>query len=180
MDPIIASSHSKLAKIVDVVKADLSTIRTGKASSSLIENVVAEAYGTKMKLMELASIASTDASTLIVTPFDASNAGAIAKAITDANLGLTAVPQDTTVRVIVPPLSMERRLEFVKLAKTKVEGGKVMVRQARHESMEEVAKMETDEDTKEVLEKEIQKLTDQTIEKLELMVNEKEKELTQV
>lgn len=180
MDPVVTSTQAKLTKVIDVVKADLATIRTGKASAQLIENVVADAYGTKMKLLELASIAATDASTLIVTPFDAANIGPIAKAIQEANLGLTAVPQDTVVRVIVPPLSEERRLEYVKLAKTKAEGGKVMARQARHEAMEEVSKMESDEDSIQVLEKEIQKITDQTIEKLDLIVTEKEKELMQM
>ena len=180
MDPVIVSSQQKFIKIIDLVKSDLATIRTGKASSHLIENVVAEAYGTKMKLLELASISVTDGSTLMVTAFDAANIGPIAKAIQEANLGLTAVPQGTVVRVIVPPLSAERRQEYVKLAKTKAESGKVMVRQTRHEAMEEISNMETDEDTKKALEKEIQKITDQTIEKLDLIVTEKEKELVQI
>lgn len=176
MDPV-ESLQQKFQKVLDVVKQDLNTIRTGKASSSLLENVVVEAYGTKMKLMEVATIAASDPTTLLVTPFDAANASAIAKGIQDANLGLTAHVEDTTIRVVVPSLSEERRQEYAKLAKTKTEGGKVMVRQARHEAMEEITKGDYDDDAKDQLEKDAQNLTDKTVEKLDLLAQEKEKEL---
>lgn len=168
---------SKFARVVEVVRQDLATIRTGKASSQLIENLFVEAYGSKMKLVELATIAATDPTTLLVTPFDIANAEAIAKAIQEANLGLTALVEDTKVRVVVPALSQERREEYVKLAKTKAEGGKVMIRQIRHEAMEDTAKSGADEDTQKHLEKEIQALTDKMVAELDLLASEKEKEL---
>lgn len=177
MDEIINQTSQKLQKVIQVVASDLATIRTGKASPQLIENLVVEAYGSKMKLLELATISAPDPLTLTVTPFDISNMNAIAKAIAEANLGLTAAPQDSFIRVAVPALSAERRQEYVKLAGTKIEGGKVMARQIRHEAMEDIAKAESDEDTKERMEKEIQKMIDQTVEKLELQLSEKEKEL---
>ncbi len=177
MDDVVTLVTPKFAKVVEVVKADLATIRTGKATPALLENLVVEAYGTKMKLVELATIAASDPTTLVVTPFDVSNAGVIATAIQNANLGLTAIAEDTKVRVVVPPLSQERREEYVKLAKTKVEGGKVMARQIRHDAMEEVAHAQTDEDTATRLEKEIQTLVDKTVAELELLASEKEKEL---
>src|SRR3989344_399222 len=96
---------SKFNKVLEVVKQDLATIRTGKATSALIENLVVDAYGSKMKLLELATISASDPTTLLVTPFDISNAETIAKAISDANLGLTAAPEETKIRVIVPSLS---------------------------------------------------------------------------
>lgn len=130
-----------------------------------------------MKMIELAAITATDPTTLLVTPFDIANAQGIAKAIQEANIGLTAIVEDTVVRVIVPSLSQERREEYVKLAKTKVEGGKVMVRQIRHEAMEGAVKSDLDDDSKEVAELEIQKMTDQMVEKLDLLLREKEKEL---
>jgi ribosome recycling factor len=170
-------ASQKFDKVIELVRADLGTIRTGKASPALVESLFAEVYGTQMKLVELATIAAPDPMSLVVTPFDVTNLAAIAKAIQEANLGLTATPEETHVRVVVPALSEERRQEYVKLAKTKVEGGKVMVRQIRHEAMEEVAKGETDEDTKVRLEKEIQKLVDQVVEKLDFLADEKEKEL---
>jgi len=180
MDNLSSGVQQKFQKIVDVVKTDLLSIRTGKASPQLIENVIVEAYGAKMKLVELATITSPDPISLLVTPFDSANGPAITKAIGDANLGLTAHLEENHVRVVVPSLSEERRMEYVKLAKTKIEGGKVMVRQARHEAMEEASKMEMDEDSMARLEKEIQKMTDETVEKLDIIASEKEKELMQV
>lgn len=177
MDEIINQTSQKLQKVLVVVSTDLATIRTGKASPQLIENLVVEAYGAKMKLVELATISTPDPLTLTVTPFDVSNINAITKAIADSNLGLTAAPQDSFIRVVVPALSEERRQEYVKLAGTKIEGGKVMARQIRHEAMDSIAKSEADEDTKGRMEKEIQKMIDQTVEKLELQLSEKEKEL---
>jgi ribosome recycling factor len=174
------TTRRKFFKILEVVKADLATLRTGKATPTLVENVVVDAYGTKMRLMELSTITASDVTTLLITPFDVSNLGLTSKAITDANLGLTAIVEENHVRVIVPPLSQERRMEYVKLAKTKVEGGKVMCRQVRHEAMNDVSKMEIDEDSKKRLEEEIQTLTDDTVAALELMEKEKEKELMQI
>lgn len=180
MEDLIQQAASKFLRVLEVVKQDLNTIRTGKASPQLLESVPCDVYGTRMKLVELATMTASDPTMLVVTPFDVANAAAIAKAIQDANLGLTAVVEDTVVRVIVPPLSEERRQEYVKLAKTKVEGGKVMARQVRHDTMEDIGKMEADEDTRERLEKDLQKLTDETVEKLDLLAADKERELLTV
>ena len=177
MEEIVNAAKGKFQKVVDIVRADLATIRTGKASPQLVEGLFVEAYGTKMKLLELATITAADPTTLLITPFDITNAEAIAMAIQNANLGLTAIPEDTRVRVVVPPLSEERRQEYVKLAKTKAEGGKVMIRQIRHEAMEEVVKSKLDEDSQKHLEKEIQTLTDKMVGELDAMAKEKEKEL---
>jgi len=177
MDDVVLTLSPKFAKVVDVVRTDLATIRTGKASSALLENIFVDAYGTKMKLVELATISATDPTTLLVTPFDIANAEAIAAAIQNANLGLSTIVEETKVRVVVPPLSQERREEYAKLAKTKMEGGKIMARQVRHDGMEDITKMNTDEDTRGRLEKEVQLLVDKTVEQLELLALEKEKEL---
>lgn len=177
MENIVSSASQKFQKVIEVVRADLATIRTGKASPQLVENLLVDAYGIKMKLVELATVAATDPTTLLITPFDLANAQVIATAIQNANLGLTAVVEDTRVRVVVPPLSEERRQEYVKLARMKAEGGKVMTRQIRHEAMEDVSKSGADEDTQKHLEKEIQELTDNMVAELDLLAQEKEKEL---
>lgn len=169
--------QSKFQKVLDVVAADLATIRTGKASAQLIEKIQIDAYGAKMALIDLATIAATDPTTLIVTPFDIGNIDVITKGIQEANLGLSVIPEDTKIRVVVPSLSEERRQEYVKLAKTKVEGGKVMVRQIRHEANEDVSRGGSDEDSQKHFEKEIQMMTDATVEKLDVLAIEKEKEL---
>ena len=173
----LAGFQSKFKKIIEVVGQDLATIRTGKATPALLENLVVEAYGSKMKLLELATIAASDPTTLLITPFDITNADVIAKAISDSNLGLSVVVEETRIRVMVPALSQERREEYVKLAKMKVEGGKVMVRQVRHEAMEEAVKSDLDEDSQKHLEKEIQLATDKTVGELETTASEKEREL---
>ncbi len=177
MDDLTSQVTPKFNKVLEVVQGDLATIRTGKASPQLVENLVVEAYGTTMKMVELATIAASDPTTLLITPFDITNSAAIAKAIADANLGLTAIAEDTKVRVVVPPLSEERRGEYVKLARSKVEGGKVMIRQVRHDAMEDIGKSSLDEDTQKRMEKELQVLTDRMVERLEAMLAEKEKEL---
>ena len=177
MDNFISQITPKFQKAIEVVKQDINTIRTGKATPALIENLLVEAYGSKMKLVELAAIAATDPTNLVVTPFDIGNIEAIVKAISAANLGLTATPEDTKIRVTVPSLSQERREEYVKLVKTKIEGGKIMIRQIRHEAMEDITKGEVDEDTKERLEKEVQTLTDKMVAELEILAENKEKEL---
>lgn len=177
MNDTMASTQGRFQKIIEVVRADLATIRTGKASPAVLENLIVDAYGSKMKLVELATIAASDPTTLVVTPFDVANIDVIAKAVSDSNLGLSVIVEETRIRVMVPALSQERREEYVKLAKTKIEGGKVMVRQIRHEAMEGVAKSDTNEDEVKRLEKEIQMLTDKAVAELEMMAAEKEKEL---
>lgn len=169
--------QSKFQKAIDVVSQDLATIRTGKASPALLENLIVDAYGSKMKLVELGTIMATDPTNLVVTPFDVSNIENIVKAISSANLGLTAIPEDTKIRVVAPSLSQERREEYVKLVKTKIEGGKIMVRQIRHDAMEDVSKAEANEDQKESMEKEVQSLTDKMVAELDTMADQKEKEL---
>lgn len=169
--------QSKFQKVLEVVKQDLNTVRTGKASSALVENLLVEAYGAKMKLVELATISATDPTTIIVTPFDQINVEIIAKAISDSKLGLSVIVEDFRIRVMVPALSQERRQEYVKLVKTKIEGGKIMVRQIRHDGMEDIVKSDLNEDQKEHFEKEIQGLTDKTVGELDTLAKNKEKEL---
>jgi ribosome recycling factor len=169
--------EDKFQKVVEIVRTDLASIRTGKATPSLIENLEISAYEMRMKLVELATIAASDPTTLVVTPFDVANVEAIVKAIGAANLGLTAIPEDMKIRVVVPPLSEQRRQEYVKLVKVKVEGGKIMVRQIRHEAMEEIARSDADEDTKKHREKETQALTDKIVAELDLLEAEKIKEI---
>jgi len=102
----------KFQKALDVVARDLATIRTGKASPALVESLIVDAYGTKMKLVELGTIMASDPTNLVITPFDVGNIESIAKAISDANLGLTAMPEDVKIRVAVPGLGTTACLLF--------------------------------------------------------------------
>ena len=180
MDEFINSAKGEMSRVVDIVRQDLSTIRTGRATPQLLENLLVEAYGTKMKLIELASITSPDPQTLLVTPFDEANSVPILKAIEESGMGFTPSINENVVRVTIPPLSQERREEFVKLVRTKLEGGKVMIRQLRHKYMDDVKNAEADEDTIIRLEKELQELTDRVIAEIDAQGEQKEEELRQI
>lgn len=183
MDPIATETKKKIEKVLDVLKGDLSTIRTGRATPSLVENIVISAYAgsAKLKVMELATIASSDNATLILTPFDVSVIHEIQKGIESANVGLNPVVDGNVVRISIPPLSQDRRQELIKAMKHKLENGRIMIRQVRHEAMETIKKeYEGREDDIKRLEKEVQKIIDDTMVTIEDWGKQKEQELMQI
>ncbi len=176
----------KMGKALEVLKGDLATIRTGRATPSIVEHIVINAYGgtQRLKVMELATIAISDSQTIVITPFDQSIIGEIAKGILEANVGLNPGNDGNVIRISIPPLSQERRGELIHLMKQKLENGRIMIRQVRHEAMIEIKKGYNDkiiaEDEMARLEKEAQKATDETISEIEAMGEHKEKELLQL
>lgn len=175
-----------MLKAVEVLKTDLSTIRTGRAAPTLIENVEVLVYGKtqKLKLLELATILSPDPKTLTLSPFDPSIIEEIQKGILEANLGLTPVIEGGMIRISIPGLNQERREEYIKLARKKLEGGKVMVRGVRHDVMSHLKRQleekEINEDEHERQVKELQKITDEMIAEIDLLGEKKEEELRQI
>lgn len=185
MDTITPEVKSKMQKAIDSARSDFATVRTGKASPSLVENIIIKAYGgaTPLRVMELATIHVQDAHTLVLTPFDQSIMGEIEHGISDAQVGINPIVDGNFIRINLPPLSEERRKDFVKLIKQKAEQGKVTIRQIRHDGMEQAKKLEnkeTSEDEVIRLEKEIQKLTDSFIEQIDTLAAQKEEELMKV
>lgn len=182
----LTAVSQSMQKVLDVIKTDLSTVRTGRAAPSLVENITINAYGgtSKMRVLELATIGSLDPQTLVVTPFDASIIGEIQKGIQEANVGLNPVIDGQLIRISIPPLSQERREELVRLVSQKLEGGRIQVRQVRHEAMEEIKKKasikEISEDDVLRFEKEVQKATDDTIAEIDSLGKRKEEELMQI
>ena len=176
-------AHQNMQRVLEVLKTDLSTVRAGKASPNLVENIVVAAYqGTqRLKIVELAQIQAVDAQTIVITPYDGSIIGEIHKAIMEGNVGLTPIIDGTIIRISIPPLSEERRQQLVLLVKQKLEGGKIQVRQLRHEAMNDIKKQfnskAISEDDLLRLEKEIQKLTDDTMTAIDLLGIKKEEEL---
>ena len=176
----------KMLKAIEVLKGDLGTIRTGRATPALVENITIHAYGgtQHLKVMELATIATTDHQTLVLTPFDQSIDGEIVKGIMETNVGLNPIIDGNVIRISIPSLSEERRAEFVKLMHQKLEGGKVMIRQIRHEVMADIRRKflakEMAEDEKTRLEKQIQELTDEMMAEIEVLGEHKERELMQI
>lgn len=183
MDPVANQTKQKLQKVLDLLQDDLATIRTGRATPSLVENISISTYGgsTRLKVMELATIGAPDTQTIILTPFDASVIHDLQKGIEAANIGLNPIIDGTILRISIPPLSLERREELIKAMKHKLENGRIMVRQARHEMIEDMKKdYEGREDDIKRLEKEVQKLVDETSETIEDWGKQKEQELLQI
>ncbi len=183
MDPLVESTKQRIEKVLDILKGDLDTIRTGRATPSLVENIIINAYGgtAKLKVMELATVGALDTSTLVITPYDASIIGEIQKGIEAANAGFTPNIDGNLIRISIPPLSQERREELIKAMRQKLENGKIMVRQVRHEAMIDIKKeYEGREDDITRLEKDVQRVVDETIVKIEDWGKQKETELMQI
>jgi ribosome recycling factor len=182
-DEILLETEEKMLKTEEHLVHQFSGVRTGKASPALIENVMVEAYGSMMRLKELATITAPEARMLMVQPFDAGNTKAIEKGIQNANMGLNPASQGKFIRIVLPDLSAERRAEFVKLCKKMTEDGRVAIRNERRQAMEALKKAKHDgvsEDEVETAEAEVQKLTDSYIAKLEGHLAHKEKEILTV
>lgn len=183
MDSNLSEAKTSMQRVIEVLKTDLSTVRVGKAAPSLVENIVVAAYGgtQRLKVVELAQIHAVDPQTLAITPYDGSIIGEIHKAILEGNVGLTPVIDGTLIRISIPPLSEERRQQLVGLVHQKLEGGKIQIRQVRHEAMTDVKKQHEDKQISEDdlirLEKEIQRVTDETIAEIDAMGKHKEQEL---
>jgi ribosome recycling factor len=174
----------RMVKAIEFVKGDVATIRTGRANSALVENIVINAYGgtTKLKVMELANISVPEPQMLVVSPYDQSIIGDIRRDIEAANIGVVPVIDNNVIRLNFPALTSERRLEYVKLLHRKLEDGRVKVRQVRHDKMTELKRMfeegELPEDDRTRLEKELQEITDKKMAEIEEIGRAKEAELT--
>jgi len=183
-DEILLEAEEKMIKTEQVVANDFAGVRTGKASASLVENIIVEVYGSQMRIRELAGITTPESRTLAIQPWDMASIQPIEKAIQKANLGLSPAVQGKIIRISFPELSQERRQEFVKLIKKMAEDGRVAVRHVRRDGLELLKKAKTSggvgEEEIEAAEKEIQKLTDQYIAKIDAHVVAKEKEIMTV
>lgn len=173
----------RMHKALEVLKNDLGTIRTGRATPALVENISVSVYGgsTHLKVMELATIGAPDIHTLLLTPFDPSIIGEIAKGIQEANVGLSPSVDGQIIRISIPPLSEERRAEFVKLMHQKIEQGRINIRQVRQDAMSDIKKIEgVSEDEQKRLEKLVQEETDKLMKEIDVAKDKKETELMQL
>lgn len=180
-DTTLKTLEERLQRVEEVVRKDLSTVRTGRAKPSLVEEVKVEAYGTVMSLKELATITTPDPSLVLISPWDKSLVSAISGGIQKAELNLSPVVDGETVKIAIPALTEERRKELVKQVAQKLESGRVMLRQVRGEVKEEIESEEgepgvSEDDIKSWL-KRMQELVDKWGERLEQLGKEKEQEL---
>ncbi|HEY9858168.1 MAG TPA: ribosome recycling factor [Candidatus Obscuribacterales bacterium] len=180
----LADAENSMQKAVESTQRSFNTIRTGRASTSLLDRIMVEYYGAPTSLKSLATINTPDASTITVQPFDRGSLSLIEKAISLSDIGLTPSNDGSTIRLNIPPLTSDRRKELVKLAAKFAEEGKVSVRNVRRDAVDSVRKQEkageVSEDEARDLQDKIQKLTDKYIARIEEVLAEKEKDITTV
>ena len=178
--PILTDAQAKMKKAVDYTLHEFSSIHTGKASPSMVEGVMVEAYGSMTPLKQCAAISTPDARLIQIQPWDASIMKSIIKGIQEANLGLNPIPDGKVIRIPLPEMSRERRQEFVKTAHRLAEEGRVHVRNVRRDTLEASKKAKLPEDDSKRLEKDIQAATDAAIKSIGDHLAHKEKDLLTV
>ena len=178
---ILKESRTAMEKGIDVAKREFASIRAGKASPGMLDTVRVEAYGSQLPLNQVATIAAPEPRLILVTPFDKSQTKAIEKAIREAGLGLEPSTQGQVIRVPLPALNEQRRKELIKVVHKYAEEGKIAVRHGRTDARERLKKLDgVSEDDKKHAEKDLQKIHDDLIHKIDEMVKAKEAEIMEV
>ena len=182
--PTLKQTEEAMQAALDALRREFASVRTGKATPALLDTVRVEAYGAKMPLNQVASIATPDPTLLVVTPFDKSLIADIERAIMTADLGFNPANDGNVVRVPIPPLNEERRKEFVRLLHKMAEEGRVSLRHARHKANDEIKAQikdhEIGEDDGHRMIDQVQKLTDTYNGKIEELLEHKEKEVLEI
>ncbi len=175
-----AGLERRMVGAVDQLKKEFSGLRAGRASTNLLESVVVEVYGSKMPINQVASVNVPEPRMLTVQVWDQSQVAAVEKAIRDAGLGLNPMRDGSLVRVPVPELNEERRLELVKVAGKYAEQARISIRNIRRDGMDQVKASDASEDEAKRLSDDVQKITDKFISQIDDLFKHKEGEITQV
>jgi ribosome recycling factor len=184
LDDILKDTKDGMDKVIDALKKQLATIRTGRANPAMLDGVRVDYYGSPTALNQLATVSAQDARLLVIKPFDKKALKDIERAIVEANLGFNPTNDGDFIRCAMPPLSGDRRKEYVKMAKGKGEDAKVAVRSSRREGNEAVkealdASLITQDEEKRGKDQ-VQALTDQYIKNIDELIAKKEKEIMEV
>lgn len=181
LQDIVKQARAAMDKAMESTRREFATIRSGKATTSLLDLVRVSAYGNEMPLNQVASVSAPEPRLLTVTPWDKGLSGAIDKALRESDLGLNPVTQGGVIRVPLPALTEERRRDLVKVVHKLAEEGRVTVRHARHTSKEQLKKIEhVSEDDQRRADHDLQKVTDDHIQHLDELVKAKEAEIMEV
>lgn len=184
MEQIIKDAQTRMDKSLEALRSELAKIRSGKATTALLDGIKVEYYGNMTPLNQVANVTVLDPHTLSITPWDKSIVSAIDKAILEANLGFNPVSDGTNLKVPVPPLNEERRKDLVKIIKKFGEDSKVAVRNIRRDANDHLKREEKDkkisEDQLKDAEDRIQKLTDEHVHNVDELLKHKEKEIMEV
>ena len=180
----LSELKDRMQKTIEATQRSFNTIRTGRASTSLLDRVMVDYYGAETQLKSLANLSTPDATTIMIQPYDKGSMGQIEKAISMSDIGLTPNNDGDIIRLNIPPLTKERRKELVKTAGKLAEEGKVGIRNIRRDAIEEARKEEKNgdisEDESRDLQDEIQKITDSYNKKVEDLLSVKEKDILTV
>jgi ribosome recycling factor len=178
---ILKATKAGMEKGIENARREFSTVRTGKASPNMLDTIQVDAYGSTVPLNQVASISAPETRTLLVTPFDKGQAKAIEKAIRESDLGLDPAHQGNVIRVPLPSMNEQRRKELVKILHNLAEDGRVAIRHARTDARDKLKKLKgVSEDEVKHAEKDLQKLHDDFIAKLDAAVKAKEAEIMEV
>ncbi len=181
MDQILAKTTDRMERSIASTKQKFAGVRTGRANTGLLDNVMVEAYGATMPLNQLGMVTVPDAQMLMISPFDISTVGAIEKAIMNSNLGLTPQNDGRVIRIPLPRLNEERRKELDRIVRQEAEEGRIALRNIRREVLDDVKKnKEFSEDDQKRIQAEVQKVTDKYTAKIEELLENKLKELKEI
>jgi ribosome recycling factor len=184
VDELFAELDSRMEKTVDGLARELATIRAGRATPSLLDNIIVDYQGTSIPLYQLATISVPEANLIIIQPWDRTSLRDIEKAILAANIGLNPANDGNIIRVVIPPLSEERRRELVKVVSRKVEERRIAIRNIRRDGIEKLREMEKNkeisQDELKSNAKKIDQLTDVCIDKVSELGESKEKEIQEI
>jgi ribosome recycling factor len=184
IDPVLREAESKMSKSVDHFATELATIRTGRANPALIDKVMVPYYGTPTPLNQLAQISAPEPRLLVVQVYDKSQIGAVEKALRTSEQGLNPASDGQVIRVPIPPLTEERRREFVKLVRHKAEEARVAIRNVRRDEIHRVDAMQkagdVAEDEAKRAQARLQKVTESQVEKVDALAARKEAEVMEV
>ena len=184
IDEFLADAAERMKKSVESTRNELATVRTGRASPHLLDRIKVDYYGTQSDLKQLATVATTDARLLTLTPYDKSSIGAIEKAILESDVGLTPNNDGNVIRLQIPELTEERRKEMVKVVHGVAEEGRVAVRNIRRDVMHDLRELkkegEAGSDEEHRAETELQKRTDEAVGEIDQLLKGKEEEILEV
>ena len=184
LSEVYNSAKEHMQKSLDVLKKDFGTLRTGRVTSKVVENIKVDYYGTPTPINQAASVVATDATTIVITPWDKSILNEIERTIQEANIGVNPNNDGDQIKLFFPPMTIEQRKEEAKKAKQFGEKAKIAIRNVRRDANDKVKKLFKDKVISEDEEKraleEVQKITDEFIKKVDELVKEKEQDIMKV
>jgi ribosome recycling factor len=181
---LMADGKRRMESAVDALRGEFNTVRTGRASTGLLDRIHVDYYGTKTPLKQLANLATPDPRTISITVYDKNAVNSVVRAIQESDLALTPNTDGTVIRLNIPTLTADRRKDLVKLVKNMAEDGRIAVRNVRRDIIADLKELkkegEISEDDEHRAEEEVQKLTDSYVEKINELVHHKEQEILEI